>query len=128
MYPPAPQSLLRVTPRTDKGISPNGYSGIPGGVCVGSSAYSLHRIEDVYTNPEEWLRKRYLQPGEGKPHDMRRLWFPFVALNFYRVHIPIVLGGGLDCEGETKLGTFYFNHEYDFLWIRASLWAQGHFY
>lgn len=77
LYPPAPQSLLRVTPSTEEGISLNGYGSIPGGVRVGSSAYSLHRIENVYPNAEKWLPKRWLQPEESKIHDMRRLWFPF---------------------------------------------------
>jgi hypothetical protein len=73
LYPPAPQSLLRVTPSTRQGISLNGYDSIPAGVRVGSSAYSLHRVEDVYLSAEEWLPKRWLRPEEGKIHDMRRL-------------------------------------------------------
>lgn len=77
LYPPAPQSLLRVTPSTREGTSLNGYDSIPAGVRVSSSAYSLHRVEDVYPSAEEWLPKRWLRPEEGKLHDMRRLWFPF---------------------------------------------------
>lgn len=77
LYAPAPVPLPRVTPSTDEGITLNGYGSIPGGVQVSSSAYSLHRIEEVYANAEEWLPQRWLQPEEGKIHDMRRLWFPF---------------------------------------------------
>lgn len=77
LHSPVSQPLPRVTPSTNGGISLNGYDNIPGGVQVGSSAYTLHRMEDVYPNAEEWLPQRWLSPGKGKIHDMRRLWFPF---------------------------------------------------
>lgn len=77
LHAPASQTLPRVTPATKNGISLDGYNGIPGGVRVGSSAYSLHRIEEIYPNAEQWLPQRWLCPDDGKIHDMRRLWFPF---------------------------------------------------
>ena len=77
LHAPASQTLPRVTPTTKKGISLDGYDGIPGGVRVGSSAYSLHRIEEIYPSAEQWLPQRWLSPEDGKIHDMRRLWFPF---------------------------------------------------
>ncbi|KAJ5510011.1 Cytochrome P450 [Penicillium expansum] len=66
----------RVTPTTEKGTSLHGYDNIPGGVRVSSTAYSLHRISDVYPRPLEWLPRRWLEPGD-KIHDMRRLFWPF---------------------------------------------------
>lgn len=77
LHSPVSQILPRTTPSTDGGISFNGYDKIPGGVRVGASAYTLHRIEQVYPNAEEWLPQRWLNPKDGRIHDMRRLWFPF---------------------------------------------------
>ncbi|KGO75008.1 Cytochrome P450 [Penicillium italicum] len=76
VYSPAPAQLPRVTPTTEKGTSLHGHDNIPGGVRVSSSAYSLHRISDVYPRPLEWLPERWLDPGD-KIHDMRRLFWPF---------------------------------------------------
>ncbi|KAL3456901.1 cytochrome P450 [Aspergillus heterothallicus] len=77
IHAPAPSPLPRVTPDTPTGTSINGYEGIPGGVTVSSSAYTLHRIEEIYPQPAKWLPERWLNPGPGKKHDMRRLWWPF---------------------------------------------------
>ncbi|KGO40579.1 Cytochrome P450 [Penicillium expansum] len=76
VHSPAPAQLPRVTPTTEKGTSLHGYDNIPGGVRVSSTAYSLHRISDVYPRPLEWLPRRWLEPGD-KIHDMRRLFWPF---------------------------------------------------
>jgi cytochrome P450 len=76
LYSPAQAQLPRVTPTTGKGTSLHGYDNIPGGVMVSSTAYSLHRISEVYPRPLEWLPQRWLQPGE-KIHDMKRLFWPF---------------------------------------------------
>ncbi|KAJ5963994.1 uncharacterized protein N7479_003870 [Penicillium vulpinum] len=76
LHSPAPAQLPRVTPTTEKGTSLHGYDNIPGGVRVSSTAYSLHRISDVYPRPLEWLPKRWLEAGD-KIHDMRRLFWPF---------------------------------------------------
>ncbi|OQE41356.1 hypothetical protein PENCOP_c005G04196 [Penicillium coprophilum] len=76
LHSPAPAQLPRVTPATDNGTSLHGYDNIPGGVKVSSTAYSLHRISEVYPRPLEWLPQRWLEAGD-KIHDMRRLFWPF---------------------------------------------------
>lgn len=77
LHAPASSPLPRVTPDIPSGTSINGYDSIPGGITVSSSAYTLHRIEEVYPQPTEWLPQRWVDPESGKKHDMRRLWWPF---------------------------------------------------
>lgn len=77
LHAPAPAPLPRVTPMSATGTTIEGYQSIPGGVRVSSSAYSLHRIPEVYPQPFEWLPERWLKPEPGKIHDMRRLFWPF---------------------------------------------------
>ncbi|KAL3480382.1 cytochrome P450 [Aspergillus californicus] len=77
LHAPASSPLPRLTPEVPCGTSINGYEGIPSGVTVSSSAYTLHRIEEVYPQPAEWIPQRWVNPGPGKKHDMRRLWWPF---------------------------------------------------
>ncbi|KAL2828438.1 cytochrome P450 [Aspergillus cavernicola] len=77
LHAPASSPLPRITPEVLCGTSINGYDGIPSGTTVSSSAYTLHRIEEVYTQPTEWIPQRWINPGPGKKHDMRRLWWPF---------------------------------------------------
>ncbi|GAQ04922.1 probable cytochrome P450 110 [Aspergillus lentulus] len=77
VHSPAPAPLPRVTPSSPGGIKLEEYDRIPGGVKVSSSAYTLHRISEVYPQPFEWLPERWLEPGPGKIHDMRRLFWPF---------------------------------------------------
>ncbi|KAJ5753070.1 hypothetical protein N7520_009987 [Penicillium odoratum] len=76
LHSPAPAQLPRITPKTENGTSLHGYDNIPGGVKISSSAYSLHRISDIYPRPFEWLPQRWLEPGD-KIHDMRRLFCAF---------------------------------------------------
>ncbi|CAG8184447.1 unnamed protein product [Penicillium olsonii] len=76
LHSPAPAQLPRVTPETKNGISLHGHNQIPGGVKISSTAYSLHRISEVFPNPLEWLPQRWLDAGE-RIHDMRRLFWPF---------------------------------------------------
>ncbi|KAL4989326.1 cytochrome P450 [Aspergillus falconensis] len=76
LHAPASSPLPRVTPNTPSGTSIDGFHGIPGGITVSSSAYTLHRIEEVYPRPTEWLPQRWLDRGSEK-HDMLRLWWPF---------------------------------------------------
>ncbi|OQE20142.1 hypothetical protein PENFLA_c017G02529 [Penicillium flavigenum] len=76
LHSPAPSQLPRVTPSTEKGTSLHGYDNIPGGVRVSSTAYSLHRISEVYPRPLEWLPQRWLEAGDNI-HNMRRLFWPF---------------------------------------------------
>ncbi|EAL86675.1 hypothetical protein LV164_002476 [Aspergillus fumigatus] len=77
VHSPAPAPLPRITPSSSEGIAIEGYDRIPGGVKVSSSSYTLHRISEVYPQPFEWLPERWLDPGPGKIHDMRRLFWPF---------------------------------------------------
>ncbi|PLB48532.1 cytochrome protein [Aspergillus steynii IBT 23096] len=76
VHSPAPAPLPRATPYTKDGVSLDGYDHIPGGIRISSSSYSLHRIEEVYPDSEQWQPRRWLEP-EGKIHDMRRLFWPF---------------------------------------------------
>jgi cytochrome P450 len=77
LHAPASSPLPRVTPDIPGGTSLNDFDSIPGGITVSSSAYTLHRIEEVYPQPTEWLPQRWVSPEPGKKHDMRRLWWPF---------------------------------------------------
>lgn len=77
LHAPAPAPLPRVTPMSPDGITIGDYDNIPGGVRISSSAYSLHRIPEVYPTPLEWLPQRWLKPEPGKIHDMRRIFWPF---------------------------------------------------
>ncbi|KAL4934692.1 cytochrome P450 [Aspergillus undulatus] len=98
IHAPASSPLPRVTPDTPSGTSIDGFDNIPGGVTVSSSAYTLHRIEEIYPDPKEWLPQRWLNPGKGKKHDMRRLWWPFgsggrmcLGSNFAMQEIKLVM-------------------------------------
>ncbi|KAL4892500.1 cytochrome P450 [Aspergillus ambiguus] len=77
LHSPAPAPLPRVTPTSSASITLEGYGGIPGGVRVSSSAYSLHRIPEIYPQPFDWMPERWLHPQPSKIHDMRRLFWPF---------------------------------------------------
>ncbi|PWY77408.1 cytochrome P450 [Aspergillus heteromorphus CBS 117.55] len=95
LHAPAPAPLPRVTP--PEGTWLHGYQ-IPGGVKVSSSAYSLHRIEEVFPAPEEWMPARWVDVEEGKIHDMRRLFWAFgnggrmcLGSNFALLEIKLVV-------------------------------------
>ncbi|KAF5858429.1 hypothetical protein ETB97_004367 [Aspergillus alliaceus] len=77
LHSPAPAPLPRVTPASPTGVSIDGFQNIPAGVKVSSSAYSLHRIEEVYPQSSDWLPQRWLEAGPDKIHNMRRLFWPF---------------------------------------------------
>ncbi|GKZ23416.1 hypothetical protein AbraIFM66951_009699 [Aspergillus brasiliensis] len=94
LHAPAPAPLPRVTP--PEGTWIHGYY-IPGGVQVSSSAYSLHRIEEVFPSPEEWIPSRWMDAGD-RIHDMRRLFYPFgtggrmcLGSNFALLEIKMVI-------------------------------------
>lgn len=60
-----PGSQPRITPAGGCTLGPRGeYSGIPGGVRVSAQAWSLHRNEDVFAEPELWRPERWLD-GKG---------------------------------------------------------------
>ncbi|PYH87647.1 putative cytochrome P450 monooxygenase [Aspergillus ellipticus CBS 707.79] len=95
LHAPAPAPLPRVTP--PEGTWLHGFY-VPGGVTVSSSAYSLHRIEEVFPSPEEWMPDRWVDVEEGKIHDMRRLFWAFgnggrmcLGSNFALLEIKLVV-------------------------------------
>ncbi|PYI08649.1 cytochrome P450, partial [Aspergillus sclerotiicarbonarius CBS 121057] len=95
LHAPAPAQLPRVTP--PEGTWLHGYR-IPGGVQVSSSAYSLHRIEEIFSSPEEWIPSRWMDVEDGKIHDMRRLFWAFgsggrmcLGSNFALLEIKLVM-------------------------------------
>jgi len=62
-------------PRVTPGVcSLAGFDGIPGGVRVQSSAYTLHRNPEVYPDPEAWKPERWLNASAEELNEMRR-WF-----------------------------------------------------
>ncbi|EED24125.1 cytochrome P450 monooxygenase, putative [Talaromyces stipitatus ATCC 10500] len=72
---PGPQP--RVVPFSSQPVTIEGYPNIPGGTIVSSSAFSLHRIADVYPNPDEWLPERWLNPDSSTSEAMKRLFWAF---------------------------------------------------
>ncbi|KAL4951676.1 cytochrome P450 [Aspergillus filifer] len=100
LHAPAASPLPRVTPHIPGGTSIDGFDGIPGGITVSSSAYTLHRIEKVFPRPHEWIPQRWMDPApeKGKKMDMRRLWWPFgsggrmcLGSNFAMQEIKLVM-------------------------------------
>ncbi|KAL3417488.1 cytochrome P450 [Phlyctema vagabunda] len=74
LYPAVPGAAPRVTPLSRSGTTLAGYPGIPGGITVQASAYTLHRNEDVFPNPEEWRPERWLDASPAHLTDMYH-WF-----------------------------------------------------
>lgn len=71
-----PGSQPRVTPNS--GCALGEFSGIPGGIRVGAQAYSVHRNEQVYANPEKWDYTRWLDDENGYTEEQikeRDRWF-----------------------------------------------------
>lgn len=60
---PGPQP--RVTPHRNGGSTLGAFAGIPGGVRVSSSAWSLHRNGDVFPSPDMWIPERWLKGWRG---------------------------------------------------------------
>ena len=67
---PAPQP--RITPSTPTSLA--GSPPLPGGVRVSAQAYSLHRNEEVFPQPEEWRPERWLDVSKEQKDEMMR-WF-----------------------------------------------------
>ncbi|KAL8787197.1 MAG: hypothetical protein Q9195_007888 [Heterodermia aff. obscurata] len=62
----------RLTPSTPTSLA--GSPPLPAGVRVSAQAYSLHRNETVFPDPETWLPERWLDADQAKKDDMMR-WF-----------------------------------------------------
>lgn len=58
LFPSPPDSQPRITP--DGGCTLGPYQNIPGRIRVSAQAYSLHRNEDVFPDPERWFPERWL--------------------------------------------------------------------
>jgi hypothetical protein len=71
LYPVVPGGQPRRVPKT---CSLGGYDGIPAGTVVQSYAYSLHRNEDIFPEPQKWKPERWIEASPEHLGDMRR-WF-----------------------------------------------------
>lgn len=67
---PGPQP--RITPSTPTALA--GSPPLPGGVRVSAQAYSLHRNEKVFADPEFWNPERWYWVNQEKKDEMMR-WF-----------------------------------------------------
>ncbi|KAK2784537.1 hypothetical protein FQN52_008958 [Onygenales sp. PD_12] len=77
LYAAAPAPQPRITPFSSKPIDIEGYGDIPGGVKVASSAYVLHRNENIYPQPEQWIPERWMSSDPTEIAQMKRWFFPF---------------------------------------------------
>ncbi|PGH15238.1 hypothetical protein AJ80_05591 [Polytolypa hystricis UAMH7299] len=77
LYAAAPAPQPRITPFSSKPVDIEGYGNIPGGVKVASSAYVLHRNENVYPAPEQWIPERWMSSDPNEITQMRRWFWPF---------------------------------------------------
>jgi hypothetical protein len=71
LYPPSPALLPRIVP--PGGAVIDGYA-IPADTVVGTSAYCMHRNEQVWHDAGEWRPDRWLQEG-GKGIGEGKRWF-----------------------------------------------------
>jgi unspecific monooxygenase len=76
LRPSVPGSQPRITPPIEprSPISICGYNNIPAGIRVSAQAYSLHRNEEVFQEPEMWRPERWLEATQDERDEMAR-WF-----------------------------------------------------
>jgi cytochrome P450 len=74
LFAAIPMTLFREVPAEGKSIY--GYV-LPGGTIVGSQAYSLHRHEDIYPQPEEFIPERWLNIDKETELQMQRQFWAF---------------------------------------------------
>ena len=72
--PPVPMTLFRVVPPTGAVIS---GQAMPPGTTVGCQAYSLHRVEDVFPDPDVFDPKRWLTDDAAQLTAMRAHFWAF---------------------------------------------------
>jgi cytochrome P450 len=73
LYPAVPGSQPRITP-TGSPASICGYHKFPSGVRISAQAYSLHRNEDIFPDPEAWRPRRWINTNKKERDEMMR-WF-----------------------------------------------------
>ncbi|RAO67556.1 uncharacterized protein BHQ10_003568 [Talaromyces amestolkiae] len=93
LYPATPSPLPRVVP--DQGAELSGHN-IPGGTIVSSQAYSLHRNEYAFPNPEKFQPERWFNPNR----EMKDAFLPFgggsrVCIGMHLAKIEIRMGAAL---------------------------------
>jgi len=76
LFAAIPMTLFREVPVEGKVI--NGYP-LPGGTIVGSQAYSLHRNEEIYPDPEEFKPERWLNVDKETELQMQRQFWAFAS-------------------------------------------------
>lgn len=69
LHAPIPGPQPRQTPETGCQI---GQYHIPGGVRIAALAFTLHRDESIFPNPEKWDHTRWLDTGADKKDRKRR--------------------------------------------------------
>jgi len=74
LYAAIPMTLFRDVPTEGKVM--NGYF-IPGGTTVGAQAYSLHRNEEIYPDPEAYRPERWLNVDKETELQMQRQFWAF---------------------------------------------------
>lgn len=74
LYAAASAPQPRVTPSSPSPTTIDGYTNIPGGVTVSSSAYCLHRNPGAFPEPDKWLPERWLEADKDRRVEMKR-WF-----------------------------------------------------
>ncbi|KAL9593128.1 MAG: hypothetical protein Q9179_006080 [Wetmoreana sp. 5 TL-2023] len=121
-----PGSQPRATPSTPTSLA--GSPPLPGGVRVSAQAYSLHRNEEAFPDPEAWLPQRWLDADQGKKDEMMRWFWAFGS-------------GGRMCVGSNfaMQGTHFFsttrcclfktrpvgNHEYaELKYVTAAIYTN----
>ena len=70
-----PGNQPRMTPSS--GCTLGEYA-VPGGVRIGAQAYSVHRNEEVYADPEKWDYKRWMDDENGYTEEQKKerdRWF-----------------------------------------------------
>lgn len=72
--PPVPMTLFRIVPQGGRMI--NGFM-IPPGTTVGCQSYSLHRVEDVFPDPDKFDPERWMTSDKEKLSTMKAHFWPF---------------------------------------------------
>ncbi|KAF3482888.1 cytochrome P450 3A6 [Arthroderma uncinatum] len=72
VHPPIPGIQPRLTP-ADASLA--GYHNIPPNTRVNAQAYSLHKNDDVFPNPDSWLPNRWIAPPGSSEIDEMKHWF-----------------------------------------------------